>query len=78
MDFFLKNINTKKTIVPIKDKKTGETYISLSEFSDVIDISLVDSYSLEKSFIDRILDEKSLILKFYDKKGKVIVPNKKD
>lgn len=40
----------------------------------MIDISLVCSYSIEKPFLDRLLDEKTLILKFYDKDDNLLIP----
>lgn len=63
------------TIVRL-DKETGESYISLSDFKDIVDISLVESYSLEQKKIDKLLDEPVLTLVFYDKDGNVILPNK--
>ena len=66
--------NTPKTImiVPITDEETGEVYLPLERFSSIVDISLVHSYSMEQAPMDRLLDEKSLIIKFYDKDGNQI------
>lgn len=61
----------KKTIKVKKDKVTGDGYVLLKEFKDILDIKKVHSYSLEE-LLDCDDDTKSLLLKFYDKKGVVI------
>jgi len=61
----------KKTIKVKKDKATGDGYVLLKEFKDLLDIKKVHSYSLEE-LLDCDDDTKALLLKFYDKEGVVI------
>ena len=58
-----------KILTVKQDKDTGECYLDLESFKDLLDISKVNTYSLEE-----INDEGdvALILKFYDKDGNVI------
>jgi len=72
----MKKENQKKFFIasPQVDKESGEVYLLLSGFSNLIDISVVHSYSIEQSPMDRLLDEKLLVLKFYDKDGNQIKP----
>ena len=56
-----------KTIKVFKDIKTKEQYFKLEDFQDIVDISLVDKYRIEKS-------DGQIILVFYDKDGIVILP----
>ncbi len=67
-----------KTIKVRKDKKTGDCYLKLDDFKDLIDITKVGQFSLE-----RVEDGsgdgtcvKCLILKFYDKDGNIIQAGK--
>ncbi len=56
----------------IKVKSDGvQFYLDLEDFEDFVDTEKVDSYSI-KSRTDG-----SLVVKFYDKKNKVIKPNAK-
>ena len=62
-----------KTLKVRKDSKTGDCYLKLTDFKDLVNIAKVKSYTLEP--VDDCNGEetiKSLILKFYDSKGKVI------
>lgn len=54
-----------------KDKKSGEMYLKLSDFKKFIDIKKVKSYSLKEVYAENG-ELSSLVLKFYDKKGKTI------
>lgn len=56
-----------KSIVVPKDG-----YLSLEEFKDLIDIVKVKHYSI------KVNKDKMLTIKFYDKKKKLIRPNKLD
>lgn len=56
-----------KILKPIIDPKTGDIFIDLAAFQDILNITKVASYTLEEVDDD---GERCLILKFYDKKGK--------
>ena len=57
-----------KTLTVKQDKDTGECYLDLESFKDLLDISKVNAFSLEE-----VNDgSAALILKFYDKDGNVI------
>ena len=43
--------------------------VSLGEFSEFLDIGNIEFYSI------KVKKDKSLVIKFYDKKGKVIKPH---
>lgn len=58
-----------KTVKIRKDSKTGECYLKLKDFEDILDVKKVKSYTLEPVDDER---DRCLILKFYDSKGKVI------
>lgn len=58
-----------KTIKVRTDKKTGECYLRLNDFKDLLDISTVKSYTLEP------IDDggaQCLIVTFYDADGEII------
>lgn len=54
-----------------KDKKSGELYLKLSDFKEFVNIKKVKSYTLKEIYAQNG-ELSSLILKFYDKKGKTI------
>lgn len=59
----------KKTIKVLKDSETQETYISLDEFKDIIDLEGAEFYEIEE------IDDNgntSLLVTFYDKDKKQI------
>jgi hypothetical protein len=58
-----------KTLTVKQDKDTGECYLDLESFKDLLDISKVNAFSLEEVNDD---GSAALILKFYDKDGNVI------
>jgi len=58
-----------KTLTVKQDKDTGECYLDLESFKDLLDISKVNTYSLEEVNDD---GSAALILKFYDKDGNAI------
>lgn len=47
----------------------GDLFLDLSDFSDIVDISKVDSYTLEEVDDD---GRAALILTFYDKEGSIV------
>lgn len=47
----------------------GETFLDLSDFSDIVDISKVEYYSLEEVDDD---GQQALILKFFDKDQNIV------
>lgn len=47
----------------------GDLFLDLSDFSDIVDISKVDSYNLEEVDDD---GRAALILTFYDKEGSIV------
>jgi len=53
----------------------GDLFLDLSDFSDIVDISKVESYTLEEVDDD---GRTALILKFYDKDNNVIEVKSKD
>ena len=56
-----------KSITVQTDPVTGESFIKLEDLSEFLDISKVDSYELKTTVKD-----KSLVVKFFDQKGKLI------
>lgn len=69
-----------KTIKVKQDPKTKECYFDLKDFAEVVDISKVDSYSLEPiedcGSEDDPTESRALILKFYDAEGKLVEAKK--
>lgn len=66
---------TMKTIKVRTDKKTGDCYLKLSDFKDLVDISKVKQYTLEPVDDDGPNNEgvrKALVLTFFDANGKVV------
>lgn len=60
-----------KTVVVKKDEETGEYYFDVTELSDLFDdISIIDTYSIE------MRDDKSIVVEFFDKDGKKVIPSK--
>jgi hypothetical protein len=60
-----------KTVVVKKDEETGEYYFDITELSDLFDdISIIDTYSIE------MRDDKSIVVEFFDKDGKKVIPSK--
>lgn len=66
---------TPKTIKVRKDRKTGDCYLRLSDFKDVVDITKVKRYSLEPLNDD---GDNCMILKFYDAEGNHVEAGGKD
>lgn len=64
-ELLIKNPNS-KTIFVQTDPKTGDGFIDLEEFKDMIDISKVHSYKIVE------LGGQALSIEFYDKNGKII------
>jgi len=66
-------------IIKVKhDKESNEHYLDLKDFKGIVNIKKVKSYTLEP--VMDCSDEgetQALILKFYDKDGKVIEAKKK-
>lgn len=52
------------------DKKTGVSYLKLSDFRDVLNTRMVDKYKLDTT-------KETMAITFYDKNGDVIVPKLK-
>jgi hypothetical protein len=61
----------KRVIKVREDKKSGEFYLRLKDFSKMVDVSKVKSYTLEPVHDDSPEHEpvRCLILKFYDEDG---------
>lgn len=60
-----------KTVVVKKDEESGEYYFDITELSDLFeDVSVVDTYSIEMK------DDKSMVVEFFDKDGKKVIPSK--
>lgn len=51
-----------------KDEESGEYYFDLEELKDIIDISLIETYNLEKK------EDESFAITFYDKDQNQIIP----
>ncbi len=51
-----------------KDEESGEYYFDLEDIKDIIDISLIETYNLEKR------EDESFAITFYDKDQNKIMP----
>lgn len=61
----------KSKIIKIQqDPKSKDGFIDIQEFKDLFDISKIDSYKLTS------VENKNLILEFFDKDGNKILPKK--
>jgi len=53
-----------------KDESSGESYLDIEDFKDIVDIKKVEYYSLD------FTDHGDLIVTFFNKKKKVVKPKK--
>lgn len=60
----------RKEIKVKEDPKTGDCYLDIKDFSDVVDITKVDKYKFSDA------KDGSLVITFYDKDGNVVYPKK--
>jgi hypothetical protein len=60
-----------KTIKVKYDETTGEHYLRLKDFKELVDIELVKKYSLKPVF-DVKGDTMALIIKFYDENDNIV------
>lgn len=51
-----------------KDEESGEYYFDVNDIKDIVDISIIDKYDMEKR------EDGSFSLTFYDINGNVIIP----
>lgn len=64
-----------KTIKVKTDKKTGDAFLMLEDFKDIVDVSKVVYYELEPLTTVEGNNTKGLSLKFYDKDKNLIKTN---
>lgn len=66
-----------KTIKVQKDQKTGDAFLKIEDFKDMVDISKVVFYELKPLSVIKGDNTTGLSLKFYDKNKKLIKTSKK-